>query len=69
MKHVFAVFAVAFFSLTSFAMSTESREDAAEAAASTWLKPIDTGHYDDSWDAASAFFRQRVPRSSGNLRW
>jgi hypothetical protein len=63
MKHVFAVFAVAFLSLTSFAMSAESREDAAEAAASTWLKLVDTGHYDDSWDAASAYFRHKVPKS------
>jgi hypothetical protein len=63
MKHVVAILALTLLSLTPLAMGTQSREDAAQAAASTWLKLIDAGRYDDSWDAASVLFRQTVPKA------
>jgi hypothetical protein len=65
MKYAYVLFAFAFFALAPFAMSSESREDAAETAAITWLGLIDAGHYDDSWTAASALFREKVPK----LQW
>jgi Protein of unknown function (DUF4019) len=65
MKYAYVLFAFAFFALAPFAMSSESREDAAETAAITWLGLIDAGHYDDSWAAASALFREKVPK----LQW
>jgi hypothetical protein len=66
MKHAFAAFAFALFSLTTpIAMSLEPREAAAESAARAWLALVDAGSYDESWSAASALFRQKVPKE----RW
>lgn len=64
MKHAFAAFALALFSLTTpLAMSLEPREAAAESASRAWLALVDAGSYAESWSAASALFRQKVPKA------
>jgi hypothetical protein len=65
MKYATALFAFAFFAFTPLAMRAESHEDAAETAAISWLALFDAGRYDDSWTAASALFREKVPK----LQW
>src|SRR5512143_568699 len=37
-------------------------EDAAQAAAESWLKLVDQGKYDDSWAQAAALFKGKVTR-------
>lgn len=38
-------------------------QDEAEAAAKAWLAVVDEGHYGESWDAASALFREEVTKA------
>lgn len=40
-----------------------AKEQAAAKAAAEWLKLIDAGQYEKSWDEAASLFRQKVPRS------
>jgi hypothetical protein len=64
MKHAYAVFTFAVFGLTTqLAMSSEPREAAVESAARAWLALVDAGSYDESWSAAAALFRQKVPKA------
>jgi hypothetical protein len=41
---------------------TDAPEDAAQAAAESWLKLVDAGRYGESWDAAAALFKGAVTR-------
>lgn len=40
-----------------------AKEAAAVKAAAAWLKLIDDGQYEKSWDETASIFRQKVPRS------
>ena len=40
----------------------EAKEKAAQAAAEAWLALLDAGKYGESWDQASALFRDKLPR-------
>jgi hypothetical protein len=42
--------------------AADSPEDAAQAAAESWLKLVDQGDYAASWDAAAALFRGAVTK-------
>ena len=44
------------------AQAADKPEDAAQAAAETWLPLVDTGDYDGSWDAAAKLFQQAVTK-------
>lgn len=50
--------------LTAFAGADEPAEKAAVAAAEAWLKEVDTGAYDKSWERAAELFRNAVPKKS-----
>jgi hypothetical protein len=39
-----------------------AKEAAAAQAAAAWLKLIDAGQYEKSWDESASIFRQKVPR-------
>ncbi len=60
MKH--AITGIAVFFITAISLASE-QEDAAKEAAWAWLGLVDSGHYEESWDAASSLFRQQVSRS------
>jgi outer membrane biogenesis lipoprotein LolB len=45
--------------------AAETPEDAAQKAAESWLKLMDQGKYEESWDAASTIFKGVVAR----LQW
>lgn len=65
MKRALAVIALA--SLASFATAGAADSDAtseATAAAREWLSVVDAGQYGQSWDEASAFFKQHVSKSN-----
>ena len=40
----------------------QSREDAAQAKAATWLRLVDEGKYDASWDQSAGFFKRAITR-------
>lgn len=42
--------------------SAGEQEDAAVAAARSWLQVVDAGDYGASWEQAAAFFRNAVPK-------
>ena len=42
--------------------SADKPEDAAQAAAESWLSLVDSGDYDASWDAAAKLFQQAVTK-------
>lgn len=42
--------------------SAEKPEDAAQAAAGSWLKLVDAGEYGASWDAAAKIFKDAVTK-------
>jgi hypothetical protein len=42
--------------------AAEEPEEAAEAAAASWLKLVDQGQYDASWDEAAKLFRGAVTK-------
>jgi hypothetical protein len=44
------------------AWAAEGPEAAAQAAAESWLKLVDAGHYDESWDQAATIFKGAVTR-------
>ncbi len=64
MKTVAAVVA-ALVVLVGSPRAAEGPEDAAQKAAESWLKLVDQGKYEDSWDAASTIFKGVVAR----LQW
>ena len=41
-------------------LAADEREDAAQAAAETWLALVDSSKYQESWDAAAALFKGAV---------
>ncbi len=47
---------------------TEEAEEKAVAAAKAWLALVDAGKNNQSWDAASAFFRYTVSREKWDAR-
>lgn len=49
-------------SIVSTGWAAEKPEDAAQAAAETWLPLVDAGDYDASWDAAAKVFQQAVTK-------
>jgi len=51
--------AIGFGSLTS---SADAPEDAAQAAAESWLKLVDAEQYGESWEQAAALFKGAVTR-------
>ncbi len=44
------------------ARAADKPEDAAQAAAESWLKVVDAGDHAKSWDQAAAFFKGAVTR-------
>ena len=46
-------------------LAAESREDAAQAAAESWLKLVDEGSYKASWEQAARIFKSAV----GQAQW
>ena len=44
------------------AWAGDTPEDAAQAAAETWLKVVDEGRYEASWDQAAKLFKGAVTR-------
>jgi hypothetical protein len=42
------------------ARPAETREDAAQAAAASWLKLVDAGQYEESWEQAAALFKKAL---------
>ena len=44
------------------AWSADAPEDAAQAAAESWLELVDAEHYGESWDRAAALFKGAVTR-------
>jgi hypothetical protein len=61
MKRLSIVCALAV-SLGSPAWAAEKPEDAAQTAAESWLKLVDDGKYDESWDQAAKLFKGAVTR-------
>jgi hypothetical protein len=60
-QRVTSIFALAVF-LGGGAWASDKAEDAAQAAAASWLKLVDDGKYDASWDKAAALFKGAVTR-------
>jgi hypothetical protein len=50
------------FALAGPATAAETPEDAAQAAAESWLKVVDAGDYAASWDQAAALFKGAVTK-------
>ena len=50
------------FALGGPAAAAEKPEDAAQAAAESWLTVVDGGEYAKSWDQAASFFRGAVTK-------
>ena len=48
--------------LATPALAADKPEDAAQAAAESWLKVVDAGDYANSWDRAAAFFKSAVTK-------
>jgi hypothetical protein len=48
--------------LGSGAWAADKPEDAAQAAADSWLKLVDGGEYDASWDTAAELFKGAVTK-------
>ena len=48
------------------ATSAEKPEDRAQVAAESWLKLVDEGRYEISWEKAAALFRAAVTREQWN---
>src|SRR5262245_23273852 len=42
--------------------AADAPEDAAQAAAESWLKLVDAGNYDESWDQAARLFKGSVTK-------
>ena len=48
--------------------TVRAAEEAAETAASSWLKLVDAGEYGKSWDDAAAYFKDAVSRDTWERR-
>src|ERR1700736_4159254 len=46
--------------------AADKPEQAAQAAAEQWLAMVDAGKFDESWQAAAAFFQKAVPAAEGS---
>ena len=66
MKRLSIVCALAAF-LGSPAWATEKPEAAAQAAAESWLKRVDDGKYEESWDEAANLFKGAVTKEQWKL--
>ena len=66
MKRLSIVCALAAF-LGSPAWATEKPEDAAQTAAESWLKLVDEGKYEESWDQAAKLFKGAVTKEQWKL--
>jgi hypothetical protein len=66
MRVVFAGLALAaLLTAAACAAPADTKEQAGQAAALSWLKLIDDGDYAGSWEQAAAHFREAVPKE----RW
>jgi hypothetical protein len=65
MKRGFAVAVLLSACVASAGLAAESREDAAQAAAESWLKLVDDGRYAASWEQAARVFKSAVTQA----RW
>jgi len=61
MRKLAGIVAVGLLAATPLA-AQDKAEDAAEAAAKSWLGLVDEGKYDASWDAAAKLFRGAVTK-------
>jgi len=66
MKRLSIVCALAVF-LGSPAWAAEKPEDAAQAAAESWLKLVDDGKYEESWDQAAKLFKGAVTKEQWKM--
>ena len=57
-----AGFAVLLIVLGGRMAAAETPEDAAQVAAESWLKLVDEGKYDESWDRAAKLFKGAVTK-------
>ena len=54
---------IGFFVVVSVAFAAETPEDAAQAAAESWLKLVDGGDYASSWDQAAKVFKGAIKQT------
>jgi len=54
---------IGFFMLVGVAFTAETPQDAAQAAAESWLKLVDGGNYSASWDQAAKVFKGAVKQT------
>ena len=54
---------VGFFAVVGVAFAAETPEDAAQAAAESWLRLVDGGDYSASWDRAAKVFKGAVKQT------
>ncbi len=54
---------VGLFVVTGGALAADKPEDAAQAAAESWLKLVDEGNYPASWDQAAKVFKGAVKQA------
>jgi hypothetical protein len=66
MKRLSIVCALAVF-LGSPAWADQKPEDAAQAAAESWLKLVDDGRYEEPWDQAAKLFKGAVTKEQWKL--
>jgi Protein of unknown function (DUF4019) len=66
MKRLTAVCAVVVI-IGSPAWAGQKPEDAAQAAAESWLKLVDDGRYEESWDQAAKLFKGAVTKEQWKL--
>lgn len=65
MRRLASAFAMAAF-MAAPACAAGKPEDAAQAAAESWLKLADQGQYDASWDQAARLFKGAVTKEQWN---
>jgi hypothetical protein len=58
-----AICLIGFFACVGLAVAAGTPEDAAQAAAESWLELVDRGNYSDSWDRAAKVFKSAVKKS------
>lgn len=64
MRRVIAFYSAVILALASpAALCVEAPEQAAEAAARSWLALVDSGNYAQSWSEASTLFRQQLTQA------
>ena len=62
-RGVIAACLIGFFVVVGAAFAAETPEDAAQAAAESWLKVVDGGDYAASWDQAAKVFKGAVKQT------